>query len=101
VSAVRLSHLLDRPVVTDAGRRLGRAFDLRARWGPDGVVVEALVVGRPGLLERYGLRHARWSAARREPGLVPYAAVLDLDGPDGTIVVAEGLLGRGGGPQNA
>jgi hypothetical protein len=94
VSAQRLSNLLDRRVVTDSGRELGRAFDMRARWTGDGLVLHALVVGRHGLLERYGLRRLRWSGTRREPGVIPCAAVLDLDGPGGTIVVAEAGLDR-------
>jgi hypothetical protein len=101
VSALCLSAVLDRPVVTDGGRQLGRAFDLRARWTDDGLVLDALVVGRHGLLERYGLRRLRWSGTRREPDVIPCTAMLDLDGPDGTIVVSEAELAQHVQAQNA
>ena len=45
-------------VETTDGRVLGRVFDLRCRWDPDtsGVpVVDQVIFGKPGLLERVGL----------------------------------------------
>ena len=50
----RLSELLDRQVVTESGRTLGRAFDSEAAAGARADVT-ALVVGRRGFLERLGI----------------------------------------------
>ena len=43
-------------------------------------MVDALVVGRHGLLERYGLRRLRWSSARREPAAVARRVVTKSSG---------------------
>ncbi|HKQ12827.1 MAG TPA: hypothetical protein VJT80_05300 [Steroidobacteraceae bacterium] len=45
-------------VVTADGRMLGRVFDLRCRWEPGAraPVVDQVVFGKLGLLERAGLR---------------------------------------------
>jgi sporulation protein YlmC with PRC-barrel domain len=87
----RLSVLLDRKVVTESGRSLGRAFDVRGESRSDGFVVIALVVGQRGLLERLGIgnprrgrrRHKQWDRST-----VPWEAVLRLQG--GRIVVRDG-----------
>lgn len=54
------------------GRFLGHVFDLRTHWRPgqtERPVIECLVVGRRGWLERVGLGHGPdtvpWSAVRR------------------------------------
>lgn len=61
-------------VQTVAGERLGRVFDLRCRRR-DGEppVVEAIVYGRLGLLERMDLRKAR-------PTSVPWSKVRSVEG---------------------
>jgi sporulation protein YlmC with PRC-barrel domain len=49
-------------VETSDGRVLGRVFDLRCRWQPGGgrvPVVEEIIFGKIGLLERVGLRHVK------------------------------------------
>ena len=65
-------HLQLMRVQTAQGRYLGRVFDLRTRWTPgssEPLVVQALLVGRAGWMQRVGLRPWRlhelpWSAVR-------------------------------------
>jgi sporulation protein YlmC with PRC-barrel domain len=47
-----LSDLIGKPVCDGSGRRLGRAFELRAHWEDDHIVVDELLVGRGSLLKR-------------------------------------------------
>jgi sporulation protein YlmC with PRC-barrel domain len=47
-----LSDLIGRPVCDSSGRRLGRAFELRAHWEGDRIVIDELLVGRGALLKR-------------------------------------------------
>jgi sporulation protein YlmC with PRC-barrel domain len=47
-----LSDLIGKPVCDSSGRRLGRAFEVRARWEDEGIVVDELLVGRGSLLKR-------------------------------------------------
>jgi sporulation protein YlmC with PRC-barrel domain len=88
----RLSELLDRQVVTESGRVLGRAFDLRGRWAGQEVEVTALVVGRRGFLERLGIGSSQGERRRHHKtwkhDAVPWEAVLRLQ--DGRIVVRDG-----------
>lgn len=59
-------------VETTQGRYVGRVFDLRTCWTPGDsapLVVQALLVGRAGWMERVGLRPRRlhpvpWSAVK-------------------------------------
>ncbi|MFL6662999.1 MAG: PRC-barrel domain-containing protein [Rhizobacter sp.] len=63
-------------VHTSDGRFLGHVFDLRCNWRPgqdEGPVVDEIIYGRLGLLERVGLR-------RRKPDSVPWSAVLRVEG---------------------
>ncbi|MGH3073388.1 MAG: PRC-barrel domain-containing protein [Gaiellales bacterium] len=53
---MRLSQLLDRTVVTEAGRTVGRVHDIRGDLAGQRLAVTGLVVGPLGLLERYGIR---------------------------------------------
>jgi sporulation protein YlmC with PRC-barrel domain len=88
----RLSELLDRQVVTESGRSLGRAFDVRGRWRGKELEVTALVVGRRGFLERLGIGSSQGERKRHhktwERDTVPWPAVLRLQ--DGRIVVRDG-----------
>ena len=52
---MRLSELLDRRVVTEAGERLGRVDDMRGELGREQLRSTGLVAGGLGLLERYGV----------------------------------------------
>jgi sporulation protein YlmC with PRC-barrel domain len=47
-----LSDLIGRPVCDSSGRRLGRAFEVRAHWVDGGIVIDELLVGRGSLLKR-------------------------------------------------
>jgi len=48
-----LSALIGMPVCDSSGRRLGRAFELRAHWEDgDRVVIDEILVGRGSLLKR-------------------------------------------------
>lgn len=70
-----LSELLGRKVVDQSGRRVGRVYEAKGRWEPDGtVVIDELILGRSGLRRRL-----------RGPGgpvsdSVPWASVVDLAG---------------------
>lgn len=48
-----LSDLIGRPVCDSSGRRLGRAFEVKAHWEDrDRIVIDELLVGRGSLLKR-------------------------------------------------
>jgi sporulation protein YlmC with PRC-barrel domain len=47
-----LSDLIGRPVCDSSGRRLGHAFEVRAHWEDDRIVIDELLVGRGSLLKR-------------------------------------------------
>ncbi len=87
-----LSSLLRRQVVTESGSKLGRCFDLRAELRPTSVTVTALVVGRAGFLEHFGIgAGARASATHarvRGHDTIPWDAVVRIEGK--RIVVRDG-----------
>ncbi|CAN5292836.1 hypothetical protein BH18ACT14_BH18ACT14_13040 [soil metagenome] len=93
---MRLSDLLDRKVVTESGRSLGRAFDLRARWTGKTLEVTGLNVGRQGFLERLGIGSSQGEARKHHKqwnrDTIPWDAVLRLQ--DGRIVVRDGTEAR-------
>jgi sporulation protein YlmC with PRC-barrel domain len=47
-----LSDLIGKPVCDSSGRRLGRAFEVRAHWEDDRILIDELLVGRGSLLKR-------------------------------------------------
>jgi sporulation protein YlmC with PRC-barrel domain len=47
-----LSDLIGKPVRDSSGRRLGRAFEVRAHWEDGRIVVDELLVGRGSLWKR-------------------------------------------------
>ena len=47
-----LSDLIGRPVCDSSGRRLGRAFEVRAHWEEGAVVIDEILYGRGSLLKR-------------------------------------------------
>jgi sporulation protein YlmC with PRC-barrel domain len=47
-----LSDLIGKPVYDGSGRRLGRAFEVRAHWEGESVVIDEILVGRGSLLKR-------------------------------------------------
>ena len=75
-----LSELLGRRVVDQSGRRMGRVYEARGHWQPDGtVVIDELILSSRGLRRRL-----------RGPGgsddqAVPWEAVVDLS--DERVVV--------------
>jgi hypothetical protein len=52
---MRLSELLNREVVSESGRRLGRVHDVRGELVEGRLRVTGLVAGKLGILERYGI----------------------------------------------
>jgi sporulation protein YlmC with PRC-barrel domain len=63
-----LSDLIGRAVCDSSGRRLGRAFELRAHWEDgDRIVIDDVLVGRGALLKRLrgpsaNARGVRWES---------------------------------------
>lgn len=62
-----LSNLIGKPVCDSSGRKLGRAFEVRAHWEDDRVVIDELLVGRGSLLKRLrgpaaSARGVRWES---------------------------------------
>lgn len=47
-----LSDLIGKPVYDGSGRRLGRAFELRAHWEEGSVVIDEILFGRGSILKR-------------------------------------------------
>jgi sporulation protein YlmC with PRC-barrel domain len=52
---MRLSELLNRKVVTESGRELGRVHDVRGELVGGRLRVTGLVAGKLGILERFGV----------------------------------------------
>jgi sporulation protein YlmC with PRC-barrel domain len=52
---MRLSELLNRKVVTESGRELGRVHDVRGELVGGRLRVTGLVAGKLGILERFGI----------------------------------------------
>jgi sporulation protein YlmC with PRC-barrel domain len=78
------SSFLGRMVETESGRSLGACRDIRASLGRGRPTVEALVVGRLGRLEHFGIRRI----SVRRPDAVPWDAVVRIEGS--RIVVRDG-----------
>jgi len=63
-----LSDLIGKPVRDSSGRRLGRAFEVRAHWeGGDRIVIDEVLVGRGALAKRLrgpaaSARGVRWES---------------------------------------
>jgi sporulation protein YlmC with PRC-barrel domain len=82
---LKLSALLGSPVKTTAGKRLGRVWDVRARFDGDHLVLTGLVVGRVGLLERLGFGAAGSSERLRTTDAIPWSDVVEAK--DGRVIV--------------
>jgi len=78
------SSLLGRKVETESGRSLGSCHDLRAQLEDGNPTVSAIVVGRRGLLEHFGIG----SAKAHRPDAVRWDAVVRIEGK--RIVVKDG-----------
>jgi len=62
-----LSDVIGRPVCDRSGKRIGRAYELRAHWEDGTVVVDEVLVGRGALLKRLrgpaaGAKGVRWES---------------------------------------
>ncbi len=75
-----LAELLNRKVVTESGRRLGRVHDVRGELVGGHLLVTGIVAGRLGLLERYGIgaRGGSRSGQAKAHGhpVIPWARVV-------------------------
>jgi sporulation protein YlmC with PRC-barrel domain len=107
MTSVRLSELLGRPVVDEAGRQVGVVHDLQAtQAGPVGggfdaaVVVTAIVVGTRGVRDRLGLspQHVKGPLlarllfrAARPTDAIPWSDVVAIE--DAGLVVRSGATG--------
>jgi sporulation protein YlmC with PRC-barrel domain len=79
-----LSSLLQRKVVTESGRSLGRCHDLRGELTASKLRVTGLCVGQAGWLEHLGIRdHDRHTT-------IPWSAVVRIEGK--RIVVRDDAL---------
>jgi sporulation protein YlmC with PRC-barrel domain len=76
------SSLNNRKVVTEGGRKLGRCHDLRGELTSSSLRVTALVVGRQGLLEHFGVgAQASATPARvRDVNTLPWDAIVRIEG---------------------
>lgn len=46
------SDLTDKPVYDSFGRRLGRAYEVRAHWEGEDIVIDEVMIGHGALLKR-------------------------------------------------
>jgi sporulation protein YlmC with PRC-barrel domain len=76
------SSLKNRKVVTESGRKLGRCHDLRGELTSSSLRATALVVGRQGFLEHFGVgAQASASPARvHDVDTVPWGAIVRIEG---------------------
>ena len=62
---MKLSELLGKQIVSENGKKLGHVFDVKTESRPlkgeirKSIQVEALVYGKQGLLERFGIEHKK------------------------------------------
>jgi sporulation protein YlmC with PRC-barrel domain len=83
---IRLSDMLNLPVLDESGKRLGHVFDVRVRrrsgssrrkanqrW-----TVEGLLIGRRGLHDRLGIQGSRRRNPLHEREMVLWSAVLEI-----------------------
>jgi len=78
------SSMTGRMIETESGRRLGRCRDMRAALGSGHPRIDALVVGKRGQLEHFGIGTPR----AHRPNAVPWKAVVRIEGD--RIVVRDG-----------
>jgi sporulation protein YlmC with PRC-barrel domain len=81
---IRASDLIGCRVCTESGAKLGRVHDLRAHAAGGGWVLMGLVVGRRGILERFG---GGDDEPVRAGNVIPWQAVVRL--ADGLVTVRD------------
>ena len=75
-----MSELLGRRVVDQSGRKLGRVYEAKGRWEPDGTIaIDELI------LDRGGLRRRLRGPGGPEEQSYPWEAVIELT-PDSVVV---------------
>jgi sporulation protein YlmC with PRC-barrel domain len=97
---IRLTDLLNLPLVTESGEKLGHVFDVRVRRRPGSSHetadqqwrIEGLLIGQRGLRDRLGVRGSKSGAPTREHGVVPWSAVLEIG--ESEIRVRNGAAAR-------
>jgi sporulation protein YlmC with PRC-barrel domain len=86
---MRLADLVNCECVTEDGRVLGRVFEFRARRTGAGLQIDDLLLGRRGLIERYGAGRHRPPGRRTGDTVheVPWKDVVRIE--DRRIVVRQ------------
>jgi sporulation protein YlmC with PRC-barrel domain len=76
-----LVSFLGRSIETEGGRRLGRCHDLRAELTQTSLRVTGLVIGRRGVLERFGIGAQAGASPSRLPDLdtIPWTDVVRIE----------------------
>jgi hypothetical protein len=84
-TVLKLSALLGATVVDDGGVTLGRVHDVRVRRvapagpaAPPAYEVEGLIVGRRGLLARFGALAARHDEQAQPANVLPWSRVVEV-----------------------
>jgi hypothetical protein len=92
---MRVSELLGSTVRTESGEELGRVYDVRVARDPRSSGgahqkwrLKGLVIGKRGLLERFGIAGARRQEPTLPHDLVPWDAIIRTRA--GEIVVKDG-----------
>jgi hypothetical protein len=92
---MRLSDLMGCRVFTESGRELGRLHEVRVRRRNPGDgghtqlgwIVDGIVVGKRGMLERLGVRGAQSSAPTLDLDVIPWGDLVALE--EGRAVVRD------------
>ena len=90
---MRVSELLGRRLVSESGQKLGHVFDVRVKRDPRSSgaradqkwKLDALVFGRRGVIDRFGVITARHLIADERGEAVPWTEVVDI-GPEEIVV---------------
>jgi sporulation protein YlmC with PRC-barrel domain len=93
---MRLGELLASKVVTESGEKVGHVFDVRVRRGSGSSAkgaggtwrIDGLLVGRRGVLERFGFTRNELAGPRHAHDTLPWSAVVKVQ--DGLVVVRDG-----------
>jgi sporulation protein YlmC with PRC-barrel domain len=89
---VKVTDLLGLDVRTESGEGCGRVHDVRAELKPRSLQVTGLVVGKLGLLERFGFGAPRSHNRLRSDDMIAWSDVVRADRRG--VVVKDGAEGR-------